>query len=357
MEPSSSSTPQSTIAIHDHNHDCQSPSVSGEAMNDTVPVRKRSQSGSRTPTSPHTSEASQEQLRIQQNEPSQLQTAFIDGERENQPLGNSTFMSSPELHNTETLEASGNKKRKWYPWMIEIIPGLWLGNIRASINSTMLRENHIGALVSLYDCPRAEWGLVFSEAGIPRDSQIFIRCEDSPTLDLLVYLSDICDFIDLMASTSGPVLVHCEVGRSRSTAVIVAYLMRKYHYKYEDALELVREKTKGQRKVKPREGLVRQLRIWDEVGYNVWEDDKMNPKAPYQEYLADRVIQMGSERDSDAFMNALRAHSARYPIGPKLVPPYCCRLTNECPCNTPSLADFIKNELGPPVESHGPPEA
>ncbi|KAF2787054.1 phosphatases II, partial [Melanomma pulvis-pyrius CBS 109.77] len=185
--------------------------------------------------------------------------------------------------------------------MTEIVPGLFLGDVPASVCPEMLQKNHINAMVSLYDCLTG-WRRAMLLAGKPDDRHIFIRSEDSPTLDMLVYMSDICDFIDQMASpilrlssslqfssapiTTNSILVHCQAGRSRSPAVIIAYLMRKYRITYEDALKFVRTK----RRVKPSVNLVRQLRIWEKVGYNVWEDDKRTiPKALYRAYLEDRA--------------------------------------------------------------------
>lgn len=102
--------------------------------------------------------------------------------------------------------------------------------------------------------------------------------------------------------------------------------------KYEDARKFVQAK----RKVKPNPNLVRQLQIWEEVGYNVWEDDKrMIPKAPYQAYLNDRAGIVGGERDIDAIATAVMAFRSPYPIGPKFEPPYCCEMVDNCPCKNP----------------------
>ncbi|KAF2178255.1 dual specificity phosphatase, partial [Zopfia rhizophila CBS 207.26] len=188
--------------------------------------------------------------------------------------------------------------------MTEIVPGLFLGDVPAATCPELLRENNIDAIVSLCDTVWG-WGWAMAVAGIPINRHIFIRCQDSETLDILVYMSDICDFIDRVASLAlqkssslqflsaipplGSILVHCIAGRSRSPAVIIGYLMRKYRIQYEDTIEFVRTK----RRVKPNANLVRQLRIWEQVGYNVWEDDeKRIPKAPYQAYLDARAVQM-----------------------------------------------------------------
>lgn len=43
-------------------------------------------------------------------------------------------------------------------------------------------------------------------------------------------------------------------------------------------------------RVKPSKNLMRQLQVWDEVEYRVWEDEERTvPKAPYEAYLRDRA--------------------------------------------------------------------
>ena len=77
-------------------------------------------------------------------------------------------------------------------------------------------------------------------------------------------------------------MIHCDLGISRSPAVIIAYLMRKYGMKREDVQAFVQTKQR----VKPSANLIRQLQVWEQVGYQVWEDEERTvPKAPYQEFL------------------------------------------------------------------------
>ncbi|EAW17785.1 uncharacterized protein NFIA_077180 [Aspergillus fischeri NRRL 181] len=194
--------------------------------------------------------------------------------------------------------------------MREIVPGLFLGNVEASYKREMLRENRINAIVSLTDARWVWWNSTTREAGIPEYRHKWVQCADSSTQDLLVHMSDICDFIDQMASPvlqssstlpvehehglsdkprethSEAVLVHCDLGISRSPTVIIAYLMRKYGLKREDILAFVQSKQK----VKPSANFTRQLEIWEQTGYEVWEDEERTvPKAPYRAFLEGRA--------------------------------------------------------------------
>lgn len=199
-----------------------------------------------------------------------------------------------------------SKQRRWEmasaARMRLIAPGLFLGNVRASHKREMLQENHITAIVSLTSARWGWWGTTTRDAGIPAHRHKWVQCADSSTQDLLVHMSDICDFIDQMSSphlaslSSLPVdhdqgngdaiLVHCDLGISRSPTIIIAYLMRKLHMQQADVMDYVLSKQR----VKPSSNFMRQLRVWEEVGYQVWEDaERIVPKAPYKAFLDDRV--------------------------------------------------------------------
>ena len=96
------------------------------------------------------------------------------------------------------------------------------------------------------------------------------------------YVPDIADFpylplwpgfidhIDEALASGGAVLVHCAAGRSRSAALVIAYLMQKHGWSVVEAMSYVRSK-RPQVSTKFEE----QLRLWDLIDYSV--DD---PRAP-----------------------------------------------------------------------------
>ncbi|KAL3472515.1 hypothetical protein BJX99DRAFT_262194 [Aspergillus californicus] len=152
----------------------------------------------------------------------------------------------------------------------------------------MLRENHINAIVSLTDAYWVWWNGPTRRAGVPASRHKWVQCADSSTQDLLVYMSDICDFIDEMASSQypdSPVRSHdIESDFSGDSA--------DDRIKREDALALVQLKQR----VKPSANFTRQLEIWEQVGYQIWEgEDKTVPKQPYQAYLNDRAALLKSK--------------------------------------------------------------
>ncbi|KAJ5941455.1 dual specificity phosphatase Yvh1 [Penicillium verrucosum] len=207
-------------------------------------------------------------------------------------------------------DTENERNRKWEmaykARMRQIVPGLFLGNVEASHKGDLLQKNRINAIVSLTTTRWVWWSSTTRSAGIPEPRHRWVQCADSSTQDLLAHMSDICDFIDQMASpalcllsslpidamndeqydiTSEAILIHCDLGISRSPTIIIAYLMRKLRIPKVDVLNLIQFKQK----VKPSPNFTRQLQVWEEVGYQVWDnEDRTIPKAPYKAFLEDR---------------------------------------------------------------------
>ena len=233
-----------------------------------------------------------------------------DSESDSRPNeGDSQREREREADTKAKQELAQQRAKLTAPWIQEIVPGLFLGHLKTSWNSGLLKSHWIGAMVSLTDRRWAFWDPWTRESGVPESRHKWVQCTDSPTQDLLVYMEDICDFIDqnsplldlsstlpatdagritvpLHLSNSRAVFVHSDKGLSRSPTVIVAYLMRRYSATREEALEYVQ----ARRKIEPSAQIMRQLEIWEEVGYKLWEDkEKTIPKAPYQAFLDDRA--------------------------------------------------------------------
>ncbi|KAE8355058.1 protein-tyrosine phosphatase-like protein [Aspergillus coremiiformis] len=157
------------------------------------------------------------------------------------------------------------------PHITPIIPGLYLGNLTASHNLRLLRAHNITAIVSLTMNACEEWDTTTREV-VPKDRHKWIQCEDSFTQDLLGFLGEVCDFIDLAVpgglvwrdlvhrNESRPgVLVHCTLGVSRSSSVVIAYLMRRFGIGLDEAWRFVKSRRRG---VRPNWHFRRQLEIW-----------------------------------------------------------------------------------------------
>uniref|UniRef100_F1L2R9 protein-tyrosine-phosphatase n=1 Tax=Ascaris suum TaxID=6253 RepID=F1L2R9_ASCSU len=114
--------------------------------------------------------------------------------------------------------------------------------------------------------------LTVSAMGVPERAQIagveykFLFVMDSITQNILAnnLLNDGLKFIEDAINDGGNVLVHCEVGMSRSIVFVMAYLMRRYQWSVEKALLMVRT---ARPIAHPNDGFLRQLQVFQRTGY------------------------------------------------------------------------------------------
>jgi dual specificity phosphatase 12 len=102
-----------------------------------------------------------------------------------------------------------------------------------------------------------------------------IEIDDDALGNLLAILGEACRFIDDALKPQNNqkeprVLVHCLQGISRSGAVVVAYLMKSLGLEFRDALKLAR---KHRPVITINSGFEEQLRLWGEMGCDIYEKD------------------------------------------------------------------------------------
>ncbi|KAK4653395.1 hypothetical protein QC762_507205 [Podospora pseudocomata] len=194
-----------------------------------------------------------------------------------------------------------------------IEPNLYLGNLESSYSIPTLITHGITAIVSLSGIHHEEWSRPANRKLVPKENHYqFIPCDDSPNQDILCCLGDICDFIDdhigvpsvqeILAGVkpgddeedalaremgrSRKVLVHCDEGVSRSPAVVAGYLMRRDE---RGVRGVMREVRKRRGCVRVNRGFLEQLKVWERVGYKVWEgEEKKVPVEGYKRWLEKR---------------------------------------------------------------------
>ncbi|CAB4410995.1 unnamed protein product [Rhizophagus irregularis] len=89
-----------------------------------------------------------------------------------------------------------------------------------------------------------------------------IDITDDPSSNISKHFHECIDFIENAKSTNGRVYVHCLAGISRSTSIVIAYLMNSQKIHYNQAFNLVKEKRPN---VKPNQGFVEQLRKFEKT--------------------------------------------------------------------------------------------
>ena len=87
--------------------------------------------------------------------------------------------------------------------------------------------------------------------------------EDKTEQDISKYFSEAWDFIEaeLSKSTDSKVFVHCHAGVSRSSAIVISYLMRKHKMGYGQAFDFVKERRPC---IYPNEAFVLQLKRYEQ---------------------------------------------------------------------------------------------
>lgn len=88
--------------------------------------------------------------------------------------------------------------------------------------------------------------------------QLVIDVNDFPSSNIIQYFKESIEFIEQGNRT----YVHCMLGISRSSTIVIAYLMWKTHASYHESYYFVKNRR---RIVAPNEGFVKQLKIFEKL--------------------------------------------------------------------------------------------
>jgi len=131
---------------------------------------------------------------------------------------------------------------------------LYLGSLSATMEKPVLHEHNITHLVQVLDVP---WLPLTEKDGF---ECYRIDILDVPSADLRVHLDGACRAIDKALRNGKNVLVHCQQGVSRSSAIVIAYLIKNHGMSYDSAYAFVKNKRPC---IKPNSGFVEALRAWE----------------------------------------------------------------------------------------------
>ncbi|XP_056640768.1 uncharacterized protein LOC130901217 [Diorhabda carinulata] len=152
-----------------------------------------------------------------------------------------------------------SKSTKQYPGELDMIePNLYLSGVAEAQNIETLKKYKITHILTINDYPLTS--LVKQALG--HLQMKYIKLPDVCSSDLLSYFDEAYEFIR-EGVNKGAVLVHCQMGVSRSATIVIAYLMKKYNITYREALDRVKMK----RCVFPNQGFVSQLESYRDMGY------------------------------------------------------------------------------------------
>ena len=109
----------------------------------------------------------------------------------------------------------------------EIIPNLFLGDLEGALANKDNFDIIINLSAFKYDA---------------RPLQYFIKIEDTPKEEIVEYVHACNKIIEDGLLNNKKILVHCLMGLSRSPSIIVAYLMKKNSWSFDEAVKFVNSK-------------------------------------------------------------------------------------------------------------------
>ncbi len=120
----------------------------------------------------------------------------------------------------------------------EILPGLWLGDIKSSLDISFLRDKQIQCIINCTDHhPFTDDPMIKIKYRLSVKDNLDIN----ETIKLYQSLDDFCDYIKHNI-VSHNILIHCYAGKQRSPSVVVAYLMKYAKMDLQSSINSVKSK-------------------------------------------------------------------------------------------------------------------
>mmetsp|Transcript_7889 Transcript_7889/g.14159 ORF Transcript_7889/g.14159 Transcript_7889/m.14159 type:complete len:361 (-) Transcript_7889:229-1311(-) len=162
--------------------------------------------------------------------------------------------------------------------IVQVLPGLWLGDRFAAADRALLHERNICAVINCASAPpdkdedwvrvAAKFGFVVpcfhtepSAAGYRALRYMLVPVKDEAAEPISEYFEEAASFIAETLQASEGVLIHCEAGRSRAATVTLAYLMKSLNLSLSEALSKIKLQNRA---VFPNDGFIAQLHAYAE---------------------------------------------------------------------------------------------
>ncbi|XP_062383070.1 dual specificity phosphatase 29-like isoform X1 [Sardina pilchardus] len=169
----------------------------------------------------------------------------------------------------ETPSASDLQRLMWVKkgtsaHMDEVVPRIYIGDMYAAKDKRLLQGHNISYVLN---AAHGKYN-VNTGASFYRDTKITyhgVEAFDMSSFDLSPFFYSAATFIkNAMDTPGGKVLVHCAMGLSRSSSLVLAYLMIHENKTLPDAIKAVAEN----RNICPNQGFLEQLRQLDKELYS-----------------------------------------------------------------------------------------
>ncbi|TKY88110.1 hypothetical protein EX895_002820 [Sporisorium graminicola] len=189
--------------------------------------------------------------------------------------------------------------------MDEVLPGLWVGGVRAAMDVDYLSRAGVTHIIT---CMKQQIPVpppLADGRSITRKEMKHVRIDDDEKAPILVHFAGCYELISSQlqeewvadeeedgpvvtgdtvehlvqgrqqrngrwgtwqTTGSGTVLVHCQAGCSRSVAIVAAYLMHTRHISASTAIAMIQRRRTN---AEPNRGFVAQLELYHHVGFEV----------------------------------------------------------------------------------------
>lgn len=142
----------------------------------------------------------------------------------------------------------------------EVFPGILVGDKGAARNTFYLKRLGVTHVLNTAEGNRN--GTVNTNQAYysPFDIKYKgLKLLDVPQQNISLHFPEVAAFIDEALAEGGKVLVNCQMGMSRSSTCVLAYLILRHQMSADEALNTVRK----HRDVRPNDGFLRQLVEFD----------------------------------------------------------------------------------------------
>lgn len=136
--------------------------------------------------------------------------------------------------------------------MSEIIPGLYLGGEEVAKNNKLLKKNNVSTILNITIHIPFYHETEFEYHRVP--------IIDDPSVDIKQYFDETFKIIDETIRNNKQILIHCQAGISRSVTIVIAYIMKKYNIKMNEAYKIVH---KSRPCISPNLGFCGQLMLYE----------------------------------------------------------------------------------------------
>ena len=134
----------------------------------------------------------------------------------------------------------------------EVTNELFIGSMESSTDKNILQNLGITHIVVAGS---------YLKKNFPDTFQYYsIEINDADYENISQYFNNSFDFIDNAISNNGKVLIHCAAGVSRSSTILISYLMKKNKWKYDFTYDFVKKQRNC---VSPNYGFIKQLQTYE----------------------------------------------------------------------------------------------